>query len=136
MTPAQIALVQKSLEELPPQATAEMFYERLFELAPQLESLFKTDRRIQGEKLMGMLSAAVNGLGQIESIVPIVQELGRRHAQYGVELVHYEVVGTALLWTLEQVLEDGFSPAVEQAWIDAYELLSSTMTDAAYQEAA
>ena len=51
---------------------------------------------------MQMIEFAVNGLDNLEQLVPTVRELGARHAAYGVEDSHYETVGAALLWTLER----------------------------------
>jgi len=73
----------------------------------------------------------VKSLDRLDQIVPAVQALGRRHAGYGVRAEHYETVGAALLWTLEQGLGDGFSPAVRDAWAQAYGTLASVMIDAA-----
>jgi hemoglobin-like flavoprotein len=44
---------------------------------------------------------------------------------------HYEVVGDALLKTLQQGLGAAWTPEVETAWIDVYGVLASTMKDAA-----
>ena len=136
MTPEQIALVQRSFAKVPQAAAAQMFYARLFQLAPALRSLFRTDMDTQGERLMAIIAVAIDGLGDLDRIVPAVQDLGVRHAGYGVEPAHYEVVGAALLWTLEKGLGDDFTDDVRQAWTTAYGLLSSTMIEAASQEAA
>ena len=55
---------------------ADMFYNRLFELDPSLRELFETDMEQQGVKLMKMITIAVNGLDNLEAIIPIVQALG------------------------------------------------------------
>jgi hemoglobin-like flavoprotein len=83
-----------------------------------------------------MLTAAVKGLDRLDQLVPVVQELGRRHAAYGVTDAHYDTVGTALLWTLEKGLGEAFAPEVEQAWAAVYGLLATTMREAAHQVAA
>ena len=100
----QIHLVQQSFETVIPIAdvAADMFYTRLFELDPSLRHLFRTDRQEQGRKLMSMLAVAVNGLSRLDQILPAVEQLGRRHTQYGVRDVHYATVAEALLWTLEK----------------------------------
>jgi hemoglobin-like flavoprotein len=133
VTPAQVALVQDSWEELLPIAdtAAALFYGRLFVLDPELKALFLGDMKEQGRKLMAMMSVAVHGLGRPESIVPAVQDLGRRHAGYGVKDRHYQSVGAALLWTLGQALGETFTPEVENAWSAAYGLLAQTMRNAA-----
>ena len=132
MTPHQITLVQTSFASIHSQAdtAAEVFYGRLFELDPSLRRLFHSDMREQGRKLMAMLQCVVGGLNRPETIMPAMQELGRRHVGYGVQEASYATVGTALLWTLRQALGAQFTPAVEAAWTAAYTLLADTMKSA------
>jgi hemoglobin-like flavoprotein len=80
---------------------------------------------------MQMLTAAVKGLDRLEQLVPVVQDLGRRHAGYGVAESHYDTVGAALLWTLEMGLGKAFTAEVKDAWTAVYVLLATTMKDAA-----
>ena len=133
MTPKQITLVQQSFADVLPIAdmAASMFYERLFALDPTLRSLFHGDMQEQGRKLMTMLRVVVAGLSRLEELVPVVQRLGIRHRGYGVTDAHYATVGTALLWTLQQGLGEGFTPEIQEAWTRAYTLLADTMRAAA-----
>ncbi len=82
MTPAQIELVQDSFRKvLPIKDTAgELFYGRLFTIDPDLRPLFPEDIKPQIQKLMSMIATAVGGLNRLETIVPAVQDLGRRHS--------------------------------------------------------
>ena len=134
MDAQQIKLVQQTFDQVQPIAAqaAKLFYDRLFTLDPQLEMLFKSDLGEQGRKLMAMIAAAVNGLDDIPALVPVVQDLARRHLAYGVEVGHYDTVGQALLWTLRQGLGAAYTDAVNDAWVATYALLSSTMKQAAY----
>lgn len=129
MNSEQIKLVQSSFNQVRPIAAtaAELFYQRLFLLDPSLRPMFKGDMAHQGRMLMSMLGSAVNGLTQLEALVPVVRQLGARHAGYGVRDEHYATVGSALLWTLEQGLGDDFTPDVCKAWARAYAVLSGTM---------
>jgi hemoglobin-like flavoprotein len=138
MTPDDIALVQDSWKKVIPiqETAAKLFYGKLFELDPSLRPLFKTDLKDQGAKLMAMINMAVNGLTRLEALVPGVQELGRRHAGYGVKDEHYGTVATALVWTLEQGLGPAFTPSVKTAWVKTYTVLSDTMRQAAAARAA
>lgn len=133
MTPENQILVRDSFAKVAPIApqAAALFYDRLFVLDPGLRPLFKGDMAEQGRKLMAMIGAAVANLATLEAIVPAVQDLGRRHAGYGVQPSHYDVVAVALLWTLGQGLGDAFTPAVEAAWTEAYTILATVMRDAA-----
>ena len=136
MTPKQIALVQASWKLVQPisDQAAALFYSRLFLLAPSLKRLFKSDMQEQGRKVMSMISLAVNSLARLESIVPAVQTLGRRHAGYGVEARHYVTVGAALIWTLEQGLGKAFTKETEDAWRAAYGVLAATMQQPTKEE--
>jgi hemoglobin-like flavoprotein len=129
MTPRQIDLVQKSFGEVKPiaAAAADLFYKRLFTLDPSLRPMFKGEMTKQGQMLMSMIGAAVNGLRNLEKLAPVVRQLGARHAGYGVRTEHYATVGSALMWTLEQGLGEKFTPEVRAAWAGAYDLLSEVM---------
>ena len=131
MLPEQKTLIQDSFALVVPIANtaAELFYARLFELDPSLRTMFRGDMREQGRKLMQMLTVAVRGLDRLDAILPAVQALGRRHAAYGVRDEHFETVGAALLWTLEQGLGSAFTPEVAQAWASLYAVVATTMQD-------
>ena len=134
MTPEQIEMVQNSWGQVKPisEQAADMFYAKLFEMDPDIKPLFKGAIKIQGRRLMAMITTAVNNLHQLETILEPVQDLGRRHVDYGVKPEHYDTVGAALLWTLGQGLGDGFTSAVEAAWTEAYTILAGVMKEAAY----
>jgi hemoglobin-like flavoprotein len=134
MTPDQVKLVQSSFSRVAPisEQVATMFYDRLFEIAPQVKSMFPADMTEQRKKLMVMLTAVVNGLGNLESILPAASALATRHVSYGAKAEHYPVVGGALLWTLENGLGNGWTPEVADAWTAAYATLSGYMISQAY----
>lgn len=129
MNSEQINLVQSSFAAVRPIAAtaAGLFYDRLFTLDPTLRPLFKGEWVQQGRMLMGMLHSAVNGLSNLSALEPVLRGLGARHVHYGVQDTDYATVGSALIWTLEEGLGDAFTPAVQDAWIAAYGLLSSVM---------
>lgn len=137
MTPEQKDLVQATFKDVAPiaETAAKLFYGKLFELDPELKTLFKGDMDEQGRKLMQVIGVAVNGLDRLDQIVPVVQDLGKRHVSYGVEAKDYDTVGAALLWTLKQGLDSGFTPDVEEAWTVVYTLLADTMKAAAAEAA-
>lgn len=131
-------LVQETFALVEPiaEAAAEMFYNKLFELDPSLRDMFSGDMKAQGRKLMATLKVAVKGLDDLEKLVPVVQDLGRRHGDFGVKDAHYGTVAEALLWTLQEGLGDVFTPDVKNAWTTVYTVLADTMTDAASIHAA
>jgi nitric oxide dioxygenase len=110
---------------------AELFYGRLFEIAPDSKELLKeTDMKEQGRKLMQTIATAVCALYRLEQVVPEIKNLGRRHIAYGVKKEQYAIVGEALLWTLEKGLGDDFTPEVKAAWTKVYTVLADTATTA------
>ncbi len=138
MTPEQITLVKDSWAQVAPisEQAAELFYGKLFELNPDYRALFKGDMKSQGKMLMSVLNTAVTSLDKLDKIVPVVQDLGRRHVDYGVKDEDYAVVGEALLWTLSQGLGEGFTDDVREAWTVTYTTLADVMIDAANSAAA
>ena len=109
---------------------ADLVYDRLFSIAPKLRALFPEDMTEQKQKLVAMLATAVGNLHQMHHIASAVQDLGKRHAGYGVTVADYEPVGAAVLWTLEQGLGTDFTPPVKEAWTEAYKTLAGVMTEA------
>jgi len=128
-----IELVQSTFKDVAPIAdtAAEIFYDKLFDLDPSLKPMFKGDMKEQGAKLMSMIGTAVNGLNDLGSIVPAVQNLGKNHVGYGVKDSHYDTVANALLFTLDKGLGEKFTPEVKTAWTEVYTVLATTMKDAA-----
>ena len=132
VTSRQKALVQDSFVSLAPVAEDVMtlFYGRLFELDPALRQMFPDNMVSQHRKLAQMLTAAVKGLDHLEQLIPVLQDLGRRHAAYGVTESHFATVGTSLLWTLEKGLGRAFTPELKEAWATVYGVLATVMIDA------
>ena len=120
----------KAVAGIAPQA-ASLFYTNLFEADPKLKPLFKGNMDDQGNKLMQMIGAAVGNLNDLESLVPILQSLAKRHVAYGVKEQHYEIVGAALLKTLGQGLGAAFTPQVKDSWSEVYGVMSTVMIAAA-----
>ena len=134
MTPKQQSLIRATWALVAPisDQAAALFYRRLFELDPELARLFERTNMIQqGRMLMQTLAVVVKSVDDLARIVPAVEALGRRHADYGVQAADYATVGEALLWTLETGLGEAFTPAARQAWATAYQILSSVMIAAA-----
>jgi hemoglobin-like flavoprotein len=133
MNQQTIELVQHSwvkVVAIAPQAAA-LFYQNLFTTDPSLRPLFKGNLEEQGNKLTQMLGVAVAKLDDVEGLVPVLQDLARRHVGYGVQEEHYATVGSALLKTLEQGLGEEFTPSVKIAWTTVYTAMSDVMIAAA-----
>jgi hemoglobin-like flavoprotein len=137
MNSTQIALVQESFAKVAPisEQAAVIFYDRLFEVAPSVKAMFPIDMTEQRKKLMATLAVVVNGLNNLEAVLPAASALAKRHVSYGAKPEHYPVVGGALLWTLEKGLGAAWTPDVADAWTAAYGTLSGYMISEAYGSA-
>ena len=137
MTPEQINLIQQNFERIAPQAeaVATAFYNRLFAMQPVLRLLFPADLGGQKQKLMTMLAMAIKSLNESEKLIPVLENMGRRHALYGVRDEYYETVGTALLQTLREKLGGEFTAEAHAAWAEMYGFLAATMKGAAQEMA-
>src|SRR5215210_4270065 len=109
MTTKQIELIKSSwsmVGTIDPVTVGTLFYNRLFELAPEVKSMFRSSIPEQSKKLLAMLGYVVSKLDKLEDVMDEVSKLAQRHVNYGVKDEHYTVVGSALLWTLEKGLAD------------------------------
>ena len=128
--PERRQLVTESWKSLAPNGAmvGTIFYRRLFEIDPSLQPMFaRVTMEDQIHKLVTMLDLVVHWLDLPERLVPVLKQLGERHAKYGVHDEHYTKVGTALLATLEEGLGDRFTPELRSAWTEAFVLISSLM---------
>ena len=129
ITPAQIALVQSSFQHVLPIADVAglLFYERIFTMAPEARALFGDDIALQASRTMAAVKTAVDGLDDLDQVAPYLVRLGARHVRYGVVPAHFDLVGGALLWTLEQGLGEAFTPEVHDAWAAAFGIIAAAM---------
>lgn len=134
MTPKQITTIRDSWAKVKPIApqAAQIFYDTLFEINPDVKPLFPSDVTEQGKKLMAMLDTAIGLLDKPDKLIPALQDLGKKHVAYGVKDSHYNDVGAALLKTLEIGLEKEFTATVKRAWTAMYKEVSSTMIEASH----
>ena len=139
MTTTNIELVKKSwafVAAMDMETVGGLFYNRLFEIAPEVKPMFKNNSiPEQSKKLLTMLSYVIAKLDKLDEIIDEVAKLAQRHKGYGVKAEHYTAVGTALLWTLEQGLGTKWNEDLKAAWTEVYTVLSEAMINAAMAEA-
>jgi serine/threonine protein kinase/class 3 adenylate cyclase/hemoglobin-like flavoprotein len=131
-------LVQSSFEKVAArkQEAARMFYEKLFAIAPHVKPMFAgVDIHVQGAMLMNMLAAAVKGLDRLDELKPVLEDLGRRHAGYGVRVEHFAAVEECLLYTIKTITGDDFTLDVQLAWTRIYNFIAQTMIEATLADA-
>ena len=101
-----------------------MFYQRLFELAPELRQFYQTDLQQYGERLMRNLGMAVTSLARMEQVLPMLQDFAAQRVERGIKDGYETVVRNAMLWALEQRLAESFTQDVRTAWNETYSLLT------------
>lgn len=124
---------------------------RIFELNPDARALFSfadgyppdsEDLYIDplftkhSTAVISTVSAAVGLLeaGEIETLTDVLRDLGARHASLDLGKGHYELVGEALLYTLEKALGEGFTPQAKQAWLGVYGVITEQMMQGAEEK--
>jgi nitric oxide dioxygenase len=133
MTPEQVALVKSSFAEMGPQtsALAVRFYERLFEVAPPVRTLFSQDPAVQESVFVSELGVIVSSISRFDAFVARARDLGVRHAAYGITYLDYETAGRVLLETLADTLGPAFTDELQEAWRLAFDLMAETMMQGA-----
>jgi hemoglobin-like flavoprotein len=136
VTPEQIKLIKLSFAPLIGRKleAGKLFYQRLFEIAPDVKSMFKSDINAQADKLMSTLGLVIANLQDAPTLVSMLENLGQKHVGYGVQEEHYDKVGAALLWTLEKMLGDAFTNEAKIAWSDLYQTAASVMRGTALKK--
>jgi hemoglobin-like flavoprotein len=110
----------------------EIFYARLFAIAPAVKPLFAgTDLHRQKSMLLGTLVLLRKSLRDLDPIVPKLRELGARHVAYGAEPNHYPVVGEVLIASMAEVAGKAWRPEYERAWAAAFDIVAGAMLDGA-----
>ena len=126
----QIELLETSFQAITPRGEAFVtaFYERLFTRFPETRAFFAaTDMFEQRKKLLGALALVIQNLRKPEVLTSALKGLGQRHVTYGVRPEHYAIVGAILLETFADFLGEHWTPALHDAWAQAYEAVSAIM---------
>jgi hemoglobin-like flavoprotein len=131
LTASEIRLIAESYDLVSVgRRFARNFYTRLFELSPEIRTLFPDDISVQVVKLTEMLDMLVHRLDRPQELVAMLEELGERHRGYGVSSHHFAPVGRALFDTLAGELGPRFDDPTRRAWIALYALASTWMQHA------
>lgn len=133
-SPLPVELLENSFAKVKPVATefVDRFYDNLFTDYPAAKPLFaNTDIKQQGKKLLQSLVLVIDNLRKPDVLSDALKGLGARHVKYGALPEHYPLVGNTLLKTFEEFLGEAWTDDVKQAWVDAYEAISTIMLDGA-----
>jgi len=133
MTPEEIRLVRLTWSMVAERADAftARFYDHLFVIDPGAEQLFSgVDMGLQQWKLAQTLGVVVQALDDLNTLLPAVATLGKRHTRYGVRHHHFDTVGAALLRAFADTLGNRFTADAQAAWTQAYSVVAGEMQKA------
>jgi len=130
----EVETLEESFDLVAPQGDEliRTFYDRLFEAAPAVKPLFaNVDMERQRQALLNMLVVLRESLRDLDDIVPDLEDLGARHAEYGAQPAHYPVVGEILIAAMTEVAGDKWKPEYTAAWQEAYGVVQNVMLSGA-----
>lgn len=125
-----IKLLETSFNQIKPDAIkfSASFYHKLFTYHPELEPLFaQTTLAAQEKKLIASLALIVENLHNPQELANALKSLGAYHREIGTLPEHYPQIGQALIETFAEYLDRDWNQTVEQAWLEAYSLISEIM---------
>jgi hemoglobin-like flavoprotein len=126
----QIKLVKRTwriLMKIDPSLIGDLFYTKLFSDHASLRGLFPENMEQQNIKLVDMLSSIILNLDNFGLNIDDLKAMGMRHISYGVKPHHYNLVGSALIWTLEKGLGSDWNEETKNAWITCYTSIADAM---------
>ncbi|MDN9009386.1 NO-inducible flavohemoprotein [Brevibacillus laterosporus] len=103
------------------------FYQLLFTKHPELLNIFNHANQKQGRQqtaLANAVYAAAQYIDKLETIIPVVKQIGHKHRSLGVKAEHYPIVGENLLAAIKDVLGDLATDEILQAWAEAYGVIA------------
>jgi NAD(P)H-flavin reductase len=106
------------------------FYSHLFLSHPETRKLFPVSMAHQRDRLFNALGDIVHYVDDLDTLVPMLQALGRDHRKFGTVAEHYPAVGASLLATLQH-FDDAWTADLAQDWTEAYQLVAKVMIEAA-----
>lgn len=107
-----------------------MFYDKLFEIAPQVRPMFPEDLTKQSEKLAYTITYVVSNIDRLEEIKESIEDLGRIHNKLEIPADYYPPVKEALIWTIQQKMGGEYSDSIGKSWDTALDMLANIMINA------
>jgi hemoglobin-like flavoprotein len=136
MTPKQIKSIRTSFQliEGKEEVVTLLFYNRLFLRNPNMREMFPGDIKQQAKKLAEVLKLMYSSLERLDSLRPVLRDLGSRHVrEHGVFREHYVAFCQALIETFQETAGTHFDDEAKQAWSSLLAQVSSEMQNGAQE---
>jgi nitric oxide dioxygenase len=107
------------------------FYKRMFHHNPEVARFFNPANQQAGSQqraLAGAITGYAANIDNLEVLGGAVELIAQKHASLLIKPEHYPIVGENLLASIKEVLGDGATDDVIQAWGEAYGFLASILS--------
>ncbi|QMU31561.1 NO-inducible flavohemoprotein [Adhaeribacter radiodurans] len=133
MTPRQKELIKATVPILKEHGVAltSHFYKRMFTHHPELKHVFNMGNQQSGKQQTALAMAVLNYADNIENLSVLrssVTQIAHKHTSLDIRPEHYAIVGKHLLASIGEVLGEGATPELLEAWGVAYGQLADIMT--------
>jgi nitric oxide dioxygenase len=106
------------------------FYKRMFSQNPEVAPFFTPAHQTSGSQqraLAGAICAYAANIDNLEVLGGAVELIAQKHASLRIQAEHYPIVGENLLASIREVLGEGATDEVINAWGEAYGLLAKIL---------
>jgi nitric oxide dioxygenase len=106
------------------------FYARMFNHNPELREVFNQGHQRSGsqqEALAMAVAAYAEHIDHPEVLMPVLERVAAKHISLGIRREHYAIVGRHLLASISEVLGEGATPELIDAWAAAYGQLADLL---------
>jgi nitric oxide dioxygenase len=106
------------------------FYRRMFQHNPEVAPFFNPAHQAAGAQqkaLAGAICAYAANIDNLSVLGSAVELIAQKHASLQILPEHYPIVGSNLLASIREVLGEGATDAVIEAWGEAYGLLADIL---------
>src|SRR5437764_6222570 len=110
-----------------------LFYTNMFAAHPELTRIFNMGNQASGAQQQSLASAVfayAANIGNPAALGPVVQRIVHKHVSVGIRAEHYPIVGHHLLGAIAATLGDAATPALLDAWKEAYTSLATLLIKA------
>lgn len=106
------------------------FYARMFQHNPELREIFNQGHQRSGTQQQALAMAVAAYARHIDDpsvLMPVLERIAHKHVSLGIRAEHYGIVGRHLLASISEVLGAAATPAVIDAWAQAYGQLADVL---------
>lgn len=106
------------------------FYKRMFSHNPEVAPFFNPTHQVEGTQPRALANAVYAYAANIDNLAALgsaVELIAQKHASVMIKAEHYPIVGENLLASIREVLGEGATDDVINAWAEAYGFLADIL---------